>query len=228
MTAGPPRSDDPTPVRVLIIDDDVVLAEALSLVLGREPDLQVVGLAHTGAEGVALAEHERPEVVLMDFHLPDMTGAAATQAVCDRLSGAAVVMLTIDTRDETLLAALEAGAAGFLVKSQGVRRVVDIVRRAAARETLVSPDTMARLLGALREQRRRAAERAQTTEQLTGRELEILTLMAQGLDTKALAARLMVSTTTIRTHVQSILAKLGVHSRLEAVARATDLGILPR
>jgi DNA-binding NarL/FixJ family response regulator len=216
------------PIRVLVVDDDVVLAEALSLVLGRESDLSVVGFAHTGAEGVALAQREQPTVVLMDFHLPDTTGAEATRRLLEALPGAQVVMLTMDSTDETLLAALEAGAAGFLLKSRGVGGVVDVVRRAAAGEALFPGNVMARLVASMREKQRREAEKSGLVERLTARELEILRLMADGLDTKALAERLVVSSTTVRTHVQSILAKLGAHSRLEAVARASELGLIQR
>ena len=219
---------EPDRIDVLIVDDDVVLAEALSLVLERETDIRVVGLAHSGAEGIASAEQGRPEVVLMDFHLPDMTGAEATRAVCQRLPAAQVVMLTMDGDDRTLLAAVEAGAAGYLLKSRGVSQVVEVVRRAAAREALFPADLMARVMTAMREQRRRDDQRSGLAERLTARELEILELMAQGLDTRALADRLVVSPTTVRTHVQSVLAKLEVHSRLEAVARAVELGILRR
>jgi DNA-binding NarL/FixJ family response regulator len=132
----------------------------------------------------------------------------------------------MDVGDETLLEALEAGAAGYLLKSRGISPVVDLVRRAAAREALFPADTMSRVMAAMREKRRREAEQSSLVERLTAREMEILELMAQGLDTKALAERLVVSSTTVRTHVQSILAKLEAHSRLEAVARAKELGIL--
>lgn len=219
---------EPDMIGVLIVDDDVVLAEALSLVLEREADIRVVGLAHSGAEATAAAEQARPDVVLMDFHLPDMTGAEATRAVCQRLPAVQVVMLTMDGDDRTLLAAVEAGAAGYLLKSRGVSQVVEVVRRAAAREALFPADLLARVMTAMREQQRRDDQRSGLAERLTARELEILELMAQGLDTRALAERLVVSPTTVRTHVQSVLAKLEVHSRLEAVARAVELGILRR
>lgn len=219
---------EPDTISVLIVDDDVVLAEALSLVLEREADIRVVGLAHSGAEGIATAEQARPAVVLMDFHLPDMTGAEATRSVCRRLPAAQVVMLTMDGDDRTLLAAVEAGAAGYLLKSRGVSQVVEVVRRAAAQEALFPADVLARVMTALREQQRRVDRQSGLVERLTARELEILELMAQGLDTRALADRLVVSPTTVRTHVQSVLAKLEAHSRLEAVARAVELGILRR
>ena len=213
------------PIRVLIVDD-VILAEALSLVLQGRGDFRVVGVASSAADGLGIAQREQPSIVLMDFHLPDMTGAQATEQLGAVCPGIAVVMLTMDASDETLLAALEAGAAGFLLKSRGVGDVVETVRRAADGENLFPAATVARLMGAMREQRRREIERGALLDQLTAREMDTLRLMAQGLDTKAIAERLVVSTTTVRTHAQNVLSKLGAHSRLEAVARATELGLL--
>jgi two-component system, NarL family, nitrate/nitrite response regulator NarL len=215
-------------IRVLVVDDDVVLAEALRLVLGSEPDIEVVGLAHSGGDGIMLAIRQDPDVVLMDFHLPDMTGASATRGMRAKLPDPRIVMLTMDNQDDTLLAALEAGAAGFLLKSQGVAEVVGLVRRAAAQEPLLPSETLARLLSSLRQRQQQHDGRTELAERLTARELEILQLLATGLPTRAMAERLVVSSTTIRSHVQSILTKLGAHSRLEAVARAQDLGLLRR
>jgi DNA-binding NarL/FixJ family response regulator len=220
--------DRAEPISVLIVDDDAVLAEALSMVLQSQPEFRVVGAANAGAAGVELAGREQPTVVLMDFHLPDMTGAEAVKQLNAARPETAVVMLTMDASDETLLAALEAGATGFLLKSRGIGEVVDIVRRAAAKEMLFPAATVARLMGAMREKRRREIEQGALLDQHTAREMDTLRLMAQGCDTKAIADRLVVSTTTVRTHVQNVLTKLGAHSRLEAVARATELGLLKR
>jgi DNA-binding NarL/FixJ family response regulator len=214
------------PTRVVVVDDDVVLAEALGLIWASEPDLEIVGLAHTGGEGVELARRQRPHVVLMDHHLPDMTGAEATAAVCAELADTAVIVATIDPSDDALLAAVEAGASGFLSKREGVQAVSDAVRRVARGEMLIPAATIARLLGLARQRRRQEARRETLRERLTERELEVLQLMARGLDTRALAEQLVVSQTTVRTHVAAVLSKLDAHSRLEAVVKATELGIL--
>ena len=213
-------------IRVLIVDDDQVLSDALSLVMDREADLAIVGTARTVKEGLERATRSSPDVILMDFHLPDGTGADAARRLLESGPGVAVVVLTIDDSDDTLLATIESGAAGYLPKRRGLAEVVETVRRAAAGEMLFPPETMVRLVGELRSRQRRAAERSSLRERFTSREQEILRLMAEGLDTKAMASRLVVSGTTVRTHVQSVLGKLDAHSRLEAVARATQAGLL--
>lgn len=212
--------------RVLIVEDHLILAEGLALALGRCDDLLVVGLAGSVAEAVALADQEVPHVVLMDYHLPDGTGAQAALAIRRRLPEAAIVMLTADASDEVLMAAVEAGACGFLLKSNAAAQVIEAVRRAADGEMLIPAATLARLIGRQREQARRQAERSRLLEKLTPRELEVLALMARGLDNRAIAHRLVLSYATVRGHVQNILSKLDAHSKLEAVARAVEYGLL--
>jgi DNA-binding NarL/FixJ family response regulator len=211
---------------VVVVDDDHLLADALALALEREEDLAIVGLAHTGAEGVGLAGRERPDVVLMDHNLPDMSGAEATAALHGDQPDLAVVIMTIDPTDEALLAAIEAGASGFLAKSDGLRPVAEAVRRAANGEMLIPAATIARLLARAQDRQRRETARQTMIEQLTARESEILQLMAQGLDTRGMAERLVVNQTTVRTHVAAVLAKLDAHSRLAAVVKAGELGLL--
>jgi DNA-binding NarL/FixJ family response regulator len=212
--------------RVVVVDDDRLLADALALVWEREDDLAIVGLAYTGAEGIELARRERPDVVLIDHHLPDMNGTEVTAALHAELPNLAVVIMTIDPTDEALLASIEAGASGFLAKSDGLRPVAEAVRRAANGEMLIPAATISQLLALAQDRRRREATRQTLVEQLTAREAEILRLMAQGLDTRGMAGRLVVSQTTVRTHVAAVLAKLDAHSRLAAVVRAGELGLL--
>jgi DNA-binding NarL/FixJ family response regulator len=216
----------PEPVRVVIVDDDVVLSEALEMLWRRGEDIEMVGTARTAAEGIVLARRELPDVVLMDHHLPDRTGADATEILGNELHGVAIVILTMDDSDEVLLAGIEAGASGFLVKRSGIREVSDAVRRAASGEMLIDPATIARLTAAIRDRRRREAGGPVLLERLTARELEVLRLMADGLDTRAMAESLSVGQATIRSHAAAVLSKLGAHSRLEAVARATRIGLL--
>jgi DNA-binding NarL/FixJ family response regulator len=213
--------------RVVIVDDDRLLTDALALAWGAEPDLRIAGIADTGAAGVDLACQAHPDVVLIDHNLPDMTGAEATAALRAQLPEVPVVIMTIDPTDAAMLAVIEAGASGFVAKAEGIRAVAAVVRRAAAGEMLIAAETVARLLALARDRERRAANRGSLMEPLTPREAEVLGLMAQGLDTRALAEQLVVNQTTIRTHVASVLAKLEAHSRLEAVIKASRLGLIP-
>ncbi|MBI4493381.1 MAG: response regulator transcription factor [Chloroflexi bacterium] len=215
-------------VRVLIVEDHRVLAEGLELALSRHADLRVVGLAGTVAEAVRLASQQRPQVVLMDYYLPDGTGAQAALAVRQRVPDAAVVILTAEASEEALLAAVEAGACGYLLKSLAAAQVVQGVRRAAEGEMLIPAATLAGLVVRQRQRADRESERARLRGLLTPREREVLQLMVQGLDNRAIAARLVVSFTTVRGYVQSVLDKLGAHSKLEAVARASEYRLLER
>jgi DNA-binding NarL/FixJ family response regulator len=212
--------------RVVVIDDDRLLTEALALAWEREGDLTIVEVAGTGTRGVELACRARPDVVLMDHHLPDLSGAEATAALRAELPEVPVVIMTIDPTDEAMLAAIEAGASGFVAKADGIRSLAAAVRQAANGEMLISAPTVARLLALSRDRERVRSGQVVPIEALTVRETEVLQLMAQGLDTRGLAERLVVSQTTVRTHVAAILSKLDAHSRLEAVVKASELGLL--
>jgi DNA-binding NarL/FixJ family response regulator len=223
LTAG---SSGTEPIRVMIVEDHRVVADGLALAIDRDPGLQTVGIAETAAEARRLAAQVRPHVVLMDYHLPDGTGAEVANAIRTELPQVAVVVLTADGGDDALLSSVEAGATGYLLKSQAAAQVVNAVRRAAEGEMLIPAAVLARLLGHQREVGERKRREEQLREALTAREQEVLNLMARGLDNRAIAEQLVVSYTTVRTHVQNTLDKLGAHSKLEAVARATELGLL--
>jgi DNA-binding NarL/FixJ family response regulator len=213
-------------IRVVVIDDDVVLVDALSQVLGRDGEIEIVGTAHAAEDGIVLACRERPDVILMDHHLPDMTGASAAAAISSELPGTPIIMLTRDDSDDTLLAALEAGASGLLLKRSGVREVGEAIRQAAAGEVLIAPAALTRMMAAIRTRREREARSGAHRERLSPREVDVLRLLAEGLDSRGMADRLGVGVATVRTHASAVLAKLGAHSRLEAVAIAKRLGIL--
>ena len=214
--------------RVLVVEDHRVLADGLALLLGRQEDMEVVGMAAGVAEAVRLAAAERPDVVLMDYHLPDGTGAEATRRVLDAVAGAAVLMLTAETDDAVLHACIDAGACGYLLKSQAADQVVDAVRRAAAGETVLPAGMLARALQYAKTQRRRQARSAEVAGLLTAREREVLALLGSGLDNRTISERLGIGYATVRTHVQALIEKLGARSRLEAVARAAEAGLLER
>ncbi|HET7700944.1 MAG TPA: response regulator transcription factor [Candidatus Limnocylindria bacterium] len=208
-------------IRVLIVDDHEVLAEGLQLALERQDGLAVVGTVRTVADARGFVEADAVDVVVMDHHLPDGTGADAAQAIRGLRPGIAVVMLSADTSDDALLAAVSAGAAGYIVKTATATVIADAVRRAAAGETLFAADTLSRLL--------RLIERPDPEvgpPPLTAREMEVLRLVARGDDNKTIANTLDIGVNTVRHHVQSILEKLDAHSKLQAVAHARAAGLL--
>jgi two-component system, NarL family, response regulator DevR len=214
------------PIHVLIVEDHRVLAEGLQAVLERDGDIRLIGLAGTVAEAARLAAEGHPDVVLMDYHLPDGTGTQAAATIRASQPNVAILMLTADSSEDVLLAAIEAGACGLFLKSQAADDVVRAVRQAADGEMLVPATVLASLVTRQSQRARREAERASMIGMLTPREREVLRLMAQGLDNKAIAADLVISLNTVRTYVQTVLEKLGVHSKLGAVARASEYGLL--
>lgn len=209
---------------MLLVDDHQLLADSLARLLGAEPDIDVVGIAGTVAEAKQLAA--RPmDVVLMDYRLPDGTGADATRAIKNRWPSARVVMLTALNDDETLLESIQAGADGYLTKDRVVDDVVATVRSARAGETLLPRSVIVGVAQRVAVARDRPVER-QTFEPLTGRELEVLRALAEGMATPDISERLSISRNTLRTHVQNIMMKLGVHSKLEAVTVALRYRII--
>jgi DNA-binding NarL/FixJ family response regulator len=211
-------SADPKPIRVLFVEDHQLLADALAAMLAREPDMQVVGIAGTVAEAKILAR-EQLDVVLMDYRLPDGTGAEATRAIKARWPAARVVMVTALTDDETLLESIQAGADGYLTKDRAAEDVVTAVRAAYAGETLLPRSVIVEIARRVAVARERGDER-RVVEPLTPRELEILRALTEGMSTPEICERLFIAPNTLRTHVQNIMGKLRVHSKLEAVAFA--------
>ena len=212
----------PEPARVLIVDDHEVLTASLAQVLDHEPDLTVVGAAGTLEKARALLATEAPDVVLLDHRLPDGDGVEAIPALLALRPEASIVVLTATTADHVLVAAIEGGASGFISKTRGLDEVTSAVRAAAAGESVISPEMLARLLPRLH---RREAE---PRDKLTEREREVLQLLAEGLSNAAIAERLFVSVHTVRNHVANLSTKLGAHSKLEALSIAVREGLLSR
>lgn len=208
--------------RVLIVEDHQVVAEGLAALLNEHPELRVVAIAGGVGEVEHLADVERVDVVLCDYWLPDGTGPEAVAALRAHLPEVAVVFLSADSSDEVVLAALEAGAAGYLVKSAGGADVADAVRRAIDGEILVPARQLAKLLARRRERSHRSQEHARRLDSLTPRERQILSLMTSGMDNRDIARELNISYTTVRSHVRHLLSKMGARSKLEAVVRAAD------
>ncbi len=205
-------------IRVLFVEDHRLLADSLSAMLAREPDIEVIGIAGTVAEAKELSR-ERPDVVLMDYHLPDGTGADATRAIKARWPSARVVMVTALSDDETVLESIQAGADGYLTKDRAAEEVVLAVRAAYAGETLLPRSVIAEIARRVAASRERVDER-RAIEPLTPRELEVLRALTEGLSTPEICEQLYIAPNTLRTHVQNIMGKLHVHSKLEAVAFA--------
>jgi DNA-binding NarL/FixJ family response regulator len=214
-------------MRVLLVDDHRLISDMLSDALGEAKDIEVVGTAANGAEGVEMAKRHQPDVVLMDVEMDEMNGIAATREVVRLLPGVKVVMLTANADQATILDAMESGAVGYLTKDKAlVDDVVDAVHRAYAGEIMLPTALIGRLITSLATRRREQAERQDLVERLTAREREILHLIAEGADNKTIADRLIVSPHTVRTHVQNLLAKLGAHSKLEALTIAARRGLV--
>jgi DNA-binding NarL/FixJ family response regulator len=209
-------------VRVLVCDDHQVVAQGLAMVLDAAPDIEVVGVAGSVAEVRQMAVSRRPDVVLMDYGLPDGDGVTATAAIMASQPDVQVIMLTSFVDEDVLVAAIQAGCSGYVTKHKGAEELTAAVRLAADGEALVSPDMLARLLPRLRRGHQGLGW------DLSPRERQVLDLLAQGESKDAIAERLFLSTNTVRNHIQNILTKLGAHSRLEAVAAAAREGLLHR
>jgi DNA-binding NarL/FixJ family response regulator len=213
--------DTESPVRVLIVDDHEVLASSLAMVLDAEPDLRSVGVAGTLEKARAMVASTAPDVILLDHRLPDGDGVAAIGELRRLRPSVQVVVLTASAADHVLVAAIEAGASGFVSKSRSLDELTSAVRAAATGEAVISPEMLARLLPRL--QRNGRSRHSDLTE----REREVLGLLADGLSNAAIAEQLFVSVHTVRNHIANLSAKLGAHSKLEALSIAVRDGLLP-
>lgn len=212
--------------RVLIVEDHPLLGEAMDALLRREPEFDVIGVSATLADARRALAETSPALVVLDQHLPDGKGTDLARAIRDAGRGTTVVMFTGDASDDTLLAAVEAGVAGFLSKADNSHTIVSLLRRAAAGEIVIPAHDLGRLLLRQRDRELTRRERARVGADLTPRDRDILQLMAEGCDTKEMASRTGLAVNTIRGHVQTVIEKLQVHSRLEAVLRATSLELI--
>jgi DNA-binding NarL/FixJ family response regulator len=211
-------------IKVLIVDDQRTFGEALSMALAKEKDLRVIDVVTDGETAVQVKEEERPDVVLMDLAMPGMDGIEATRRIVDVNEDAHVILLTGHVGDLTTARAAQAGASGCLPKTEAVIDLAGAVRRAHAGESLMDPDEVEASLRRLRHRRKQEATIEQRLERLTPRELEILQLIADGVASDEIAPTLGVSPHTLRTHLQNVLTKLKVHSKLDAVVLAIRHG----
>ena len=213
-------------VRVLIVDDHMAVAESVQVLLSRQPDIELTDIAPDAETALRIARESSPDVVLMDQGLPGMSGAEAVAKVIAIRPATAVVMFSGGLSDEDLVTAVEAGIRGYVNKGARSSDLVSAIRRAAAGEILLAPDELAGLLRRGRERVRERMQREKQAGSLTPREREVLTLMAKALDVPAISEALGISAHTARGYIQNILEKLQAHSRLEAVIRANELGLL--
>ena len=219
-------SDDAAPIRVLVADDQAIIRDGLATVLGLLPDIEVVGTAADGAEAVRLAVLEHPDVVLMDLRMPVLDGVAATARLGVDVPDAAVLVLTTYADDESILAALRAGATGYLTKDAGRAELAAAVRSVARGQATFAAEVGATVIAAATtsaatEPVTPADTLASRFPALTRREAEVLALIVAGLGNPEIATRLFVGVTTVKTHINAIFAKLGARTRAEAIARAT-------
>ncbi|MFP3989650.1 response regulator transcription factor [Streptomyces sp. E11-3] len=213
-------------IRVLIADDQPLVRRGLALILAPDPAFDVVGEAEDGAEAVALAHQLRPDVVVMDIRMPVLDGVAATGQLARELPGCRVLALSTFDMDEYVVAALRAGACGFLPKDISPEELVAAVRVVHTGEAAVAPRLLTRLISAyVRAPHRRETPVANTGE-LTPRELEVWRLMATGLDNGEIAEAMDISVSTVKNHITSVFGKLSVRDRAQAVIAAYESGLV--
>jgi DNA-binding NarL/FixJ family response regulator len=214
------------PIRVLIVDDDPLLRSGLRMMLGGHDDLEVVGVAGDGREGVALVEELRPTVVLMDIRMPRMDGLEATRALMDRAYPPKVIVLTTFDADELVVAALAIGADGFLLKDTAPERIVEAVRRVAAGDPMLSPSAARSLLEQFRDDTApsRQREAARLLDTLTERERDVALAIGRGLSNAEVAAELHLSVTTVKGYTGVVFTKLGVTNRTQVAIVVHEAG----
>ena len=199
------------PIRVLIVEDHQIVADGLRALLNDQKDMTVVGMVGSVGESAAKALELLPDIVLLDFRLNDGTGADAAAAIRRVAPNAKHIFLTREDSDVARFAALESGASGFIHKSRAAGEVVDAIRKVAGGGTLITPSAIAALIN---------------RESLTAREKEVLRLMAEGVSSRDIASKLGISYATVRTHIRSLDAKLGVHSKVQAIVKARELALI--
>lgn len=207
------------PVRVLIVDDQELFRRGLMMVLGLEGGIEIVGEAADGDQGVELAAQTAPDVVLLDIRMPRRTGLEACSSIKTAVPSAKIIMLTVSDEEADLYDAVKSGASGYLLKDSSVEEVAQAVRVVADGQSLISPSMAVKLIDEFKQMSRPERENGAGFK-LTERELEVLRLVAKGLNNREIAKQLFISENTVKNHVRNILEKLQLHSRMEAVMYA--------
>lgn len=206
------------PIRILIVDDHSVVRQGLRMFLGLDPDLEVIGEAENGAEGVQKARELQPDVVLMDLLMPVMDGITAIGAIRREMPDVEVLALTSVLEDASVVGAVRAGAIGYMLKDTQADELCRAIKAAAEGQVQLSPKAAARLM--------REVRAPESPETLTERETEVLRLVAQGQSNKEVARTLSIGEKTVKTHVSNVLGKLGVQSRTQAALYAVRIGLV--
>jgi DNA-binding NarL/FixJ family response regulator len=213
-------------IRVLLADDQALVRSGFQMILSAQPEIEVVGEAETGRQAIDLANRLLPDVILMDVRMPNLDGLEATRRLVELGTTARIVILTTFDLDEYVYAAIRAGASGFLLKDVRPQQLVEAIEVVAAGDALLAPSVTQRLLARFAEALTLPEERVSELSSLTDRELEVLKLMAAGLSNAELAERLFLSETTVKTHVSSVLGKLSLRDRVQAVVLAYEAGLV--
>jgi NarL family two-component system response regulator LiaR len=219
----------PEPIRILLVDDHAVVREGLRAFLALQDGFEIVGEAADGEEAIERAAELAPDVVLMDLVMPKLDGVSAMRELRRQgstASKARVIVLTSFLDDDRLLAALEAGAAGYLLKNSQPAELARAIRAAHAGDAVIDPTAAARLVSALSDEERPRSGAERSLEQLTNRERDVLALIARGRSNKRIALELGISEKTVKTHVGHMLAKLGVTDRTQAAVLAVQHGLV--
>ena len=215
------------PIRILIVDDQALFREGLNTILSVREEFQVVGEAANGEEALRLAVQLKPHVILMDLRMPVMDGVRATQLIASQAPDCKVIVLTTFDDDESIFDGLRAGAVGYLLKDVASEKLFEAVKASARGEYFLLPSVTAKVMAEFsRLSQARPKVDEQLIEALSGREVEILNLIAQGDSNKQIADKLFIAEGTVKNHVTNILSKLGVKDRAQAVIRSKNLGIL--
>jgi two-component system nitrate/nitrite response regulator NarL len=213
-------------LQVLVVQSHPLLASTIARIIDGETDLSICGIARTGADAVAAALRNRAAVVVIDFELPDMSGPAAAAMIRATRPEVAIVFHSAEESETALLDAIDAGATAYLTKSATADQIVEAVRRGGQGEVLIPVALFAKAIARQRSVRAKGEVRGQLGRQFTSRELEILNLLAEGLDTVSMSRRLGVAPHTVEWHVRHVIEKLHVHSKLQAVIAAARLGLI--
>jgi DNA-binding NarL/FixJ family response regulator len=224
---GSGQAEKPEGLRVVICDDHALFRRGLEMVLENEPDIEVVGEATDGIQAVEKAQELMPDVILMDVRMPKRSGIEATQQIKELLPHVKILVLTISDEEADLYDSIKAGAAGYLLKEISTDEVADAIRSVWAGHSRISPAMASKLLTEFQAMTKRADDRQQIAPpRLTDRELEVLRLVAKGLNNRDIAKNLYISENTVKNHIRNILEKLQLHSRMEAVIYAVREKIL--
>ena len=213
-------------IRVLLADDQALVRGGFQMILASQPDIEVVGEAEDGRQAIDLTNRLLPDVILMDVRMPVLDGLEATRRLVDLGTSARILILTTFDLDEYVYAAIRSGASGFLLKDVRPSQLVDAIRVVAEGEALLAPPVTKRLLERFAATLPTPEERAPALATLTERERDVLELVAIGLSNAEIAARLFLGETTVKTHVSSLLRKLGLRDRVQAVVLAYEAGLV--